>query len=75
MHGYTRAAPPKRRRKRRKPAKPAGRYWTCVNARTGRSCGTKHRTMTAAIKHRVQLDRTSYRAGRGRPWDVTKRGT
>lgn len=72
VRSYDRAAPPKRRK--RAPKKPEGTYWTCVNERTGGTCGTHHKTGTASAGHAKRLNRTSYRLGRGRPWHPQKRG-
>lgn len=70
VSGYWRAGPRKKAKPRQAPAK----YWTCVNERTGQTCGVHHATMTSAVRHRTQLDRKSARAGRGRPWQAVHRG-
>jgi hypothetical protein len=71
---YDRAAPPHKARRKPTVKKPtAAGYWTCVNSRTGRTCGTHHHTHGAAIRHRKRLDLESFRAGRGRPWDTEER--
>lgn len=73
---YERNAP-KRKRKRAAKAAPSSSYWTCVN-RSGRTCGTHHATMPAAVAHRKRLDRLA-RAARARnggtlnDWHVEKR--
>lgn len=65
---YTRGAG--RRRKKRKPAArkaPTGTYYVCESD-AGRTCGTHHRTFTAATKHaqvmrRKDRERRAYFSG------------
>jgi hypothetical protein len=59
-------------RKARAP-KAGATYYVVQNERTGKTLGTRHRTLTGAVAARKRADRASYRAGRGRPWNVAKR--
>lgn len=76
VRDYDRGAA-KRKRKRPTKAKPTTGYWECVN-RSGRTCGTHHRTMPAPVAHRKRLDKLA-RATRARSggtlndWHVEKR--
>ena len=64
VKGYWRTKP------RKKPqARPAG--FVVKNTRTG-AVVSRHRTLTAAIREEKRLDRISFRAGRGRPYDAQK---
>lgn len=80
VKSHTRAAPDRgairakaRRRKAAAAKQATAVYWTCARP-DGATCGVHHRTSYAAVEHRKRLNLSSYRAGRGRPWDVKKRG-
>jgi hypothetical protein len=49
------------------------RHLLDLRQRTGGTCGVHHGSYLAAIAHRKKLDLVSFRAGRGRPWNVEKR--
>jgi len=70
VKAHTRSKP---RRKARRGPKAGETYYVVRNERTGATSGTKHRSYVAAINARKRLDLVSFRAGRGRPWNVEKR--
>lgn len=45
--------------------------YAVVNSRTGQVV-SRHRYLTTAIRERTRLDRISFRAGNGRPYDTRK---
>jgi hypothetical protein len=72
VKGYTRKAGKRKRRRTRRAPKPGTTYYIVRNERTGNTTGTRHRTYDAAIRARKRADLKSYRAGRGRPWNVER---
>lgn len=69
VRSYKRSKPGQGARK--KAAAKVGGY-TCSDGH-GHTCGTRHATMTAAVAHRKQLDRTARRQGKSTRYDVEKR--
>lgn len=72
VSSYLRSKPRKSRKGAR--TKPGETYWTCETP-SGHTCGTHHRTITAADRHARSLNKQDRRQGRKAKWDsVKKRG-
>ena len=65
VRDYWRTAP----RRKAKPRTPAT-YYTCHHGR--QTCGVKHTSMAAALRHSKRLDRAARKAGRRTDWQPEK---
>ena len=69
VKSHTRSKP--RSLKRAAAKRTAKLPWAVRDSRTG-NVVSRHKTMTAAARERTRRDRMSFRAGRGRPFQVGK---